>query len=187
MKFTTTFALVFCTSVYIPFAVSAAYNMKPGLWENSFTIKSQSGKIEDGMYKMQAEMAKMPAEKRKMLEGMMSSKGMGMGGGGNLTSVRVCISKEQAENMEIPQKESGNCTHKVVKRTANSTRIKFSCAGEPSSTGEGEFTLNASTAYTGKTTINSVSHGKVESMDMNQKGKWLSADCGNIKPIKSRN
>lgn len=181
MKLATALILIFNASI-----TSAAYTMKPGLWESSFTIKSESGKIEDGMNKMQAEMAKMPDEQRKMIEGIMSNKNVSVGAG-KPTSVKICISKEQADDLEIPQKETGSCTHKVVKRTAYSTKIKFSCTGEPVTNGESEFTLISPTTYTGKTIVNNFSQGKTERMDMNQKGKWLSVDCGNIKPITKKN
>jgi hypothetical protein len=43
------------------------------------------------------------------------------------------------------------------------------------------FLLNPK-VYTGKATINTEVEGKPERMDISQAGKWLSDDCGNIKP-----
>lgn len=166
------------------FSVEAASTMKPGLWEHSFTIKSQSGKAEKAMAEMKKQMANMPAEQRKMLMDMMAKQGLGTDGQNN--SVKVCISKTQAENLEIPQHQSGNCTHEVISRTANSVKMKFNCKGATVTSGEGDFQLASPTSYTGKTIINTVRDGKEDRMDMDQKGKWLSADCGNVKemPIK---
>lgn len=48
--------------------------------------------------------------------------------------------------------------------------------------GEGEVVLLNPKAYTGKATINTEVEGKPERMDISQAGKWLSDDCGNIKP-----
>jgi hypothetical protein len=84
---------------------------------------------------------------------------------------------------EVPQSDK-NCTHQVAQRTGNTMKIKFSCSGNPPTTGEGEVTILSPTAYKGKSTMNTTVNGKPERMTMEQTGKWLSADCGNIKPIK---
>lgn len=170
---------IFCS--ILSFSTSAAYNMKPGLWENSFTIKSKSGKVENSMSKMQENMAQMPAKQRKMIEEMMARQGVAMGGAPS--SIKVCISKEQAQNLEIPQKNEGRCTHEVLKRTSNSVKMKFNCPGDPATKGEGEFTLISPTVFTGKTMVDTVKNGKSDHLDMTQKGKWLSADCGDLKPV----
>lgn len=39
---------------------ASAQTMKPGLWEHSFTMKSQSGKMEQGMAELQKQIAAMP-------------------------------------------------------------------------------------------------------------------------------
>lgn len=160
------------------------HKMKPGLWENSFTVKSQSGKIEKAMGDLKSKMASMPPEQRKMMEEMMAKQGLGISQ--EASSVKVCISKEQAENLEIPQGQNQNCTHEVVNRTANSVKVKFDCKGVRDTSGEGEFTLTSPTAYNGKSIVHTTVDGKDDRMDMTQKGKWLSSECGDIKPFKSK-
>jgi hypothetical protein len=162
----------------------ATEGMKPGLWEHSFTMKSQSGKIEKALGDMKKQMATMSAENRKMVEEMMAKRGLGLSGE-KATSVKVCISKEQAEKMEFPNNQNGKCKNEIVKRTSSKVEMKFSCDGSPKSDGTAEFTLNGPTAYTGKAVINMVTEGKSDRMDMDSKGKWLSADCGNIKPLQT--
>lgn len=162
-------------------AHAQAQKMRPGLWEHSFTMKSQSGQMEKAMSEMHQQMAAMPPEQRKMMEQMMAQQGMGVGTPGK--SVKVCITKEQAERDEIPQQE-GNCTQQVVQRSGNTIKVKFSCAGNPPTSGEGEITFLSPTAYTGKTTVNTTVDGKPERMTMDQTGKWLSGDCGSIKPLR---
>lgn len=175
-----TVAALACIS-FSGLALAQTQKMRPGLWEHSFTMKSQSGQMERSMKEMQQQMANMPPEQRKMMEEMMAQKGMGMGTPGK--SVKVCITKEQAERDEIPQQE-GNCTQQVVQRTANTIKMKFSCAGNPPTSGEGEVTFHSPTTYTGKTTVNTTVNGKPDRMTMDQSGKWLSADCGSIKPLR---
>jgi hypothetical protein len=158
-----------------------AENMKirPGLWEHTFTMKTQGGEMENAMARMQKELAGMPPEQRKMMEQMMAAQGVGVGPMG--TSVKVCVTKEMSEHDYVPQKD-GDCKQQVIKRTGNTMKFKFDCAGDPPSSGEGEITMSNSKTYTGKTTINTRVDGKPERMEMTQAGKWLSDDCGNVKP-----
>ncbi|HET6491761.1 MAG TPA: DUF3617 domain-containing protein [Burkholderiales bacterium] len=159
----------------------AQTKMRPGLWEHSFTMKSQSGQMEKAMSEMQQQLASMPPEQRKKMEQMMAQQGMSMGAGGR--SVKMCITKEQAERDELPQQE-GRCSQQVVQRTATTMKVQFSCTGNPPTSGESEVTFASPTAYTGKSTVNTTVQGKPERMNMEQSGKWLSADCGSIKPMR---
>jgi hypothetical protein len=158
---------------------SAQVRMRPGLWEHNFTVKSQSGQMEKAMSDMQQQMASMPPEQRKMVEEMMAKQGMSMGAQGR--SVKMCITKEQAERDELPQQD-GSCTQQVVQRTSNMIKVKFTCTGQPPASGESEVMFSSPTSYTGKSIVNTTVEGRPERMTMDQTGKWLSADCGNIKP-----
>ena len=153
--------------------------MRPGLWEHSYTIQSQSGEVERAMEQMQQQLAGMPPEQRKMMEQMMAGQGMQMGAAGQ--TIRVCISEEKAARGIVPQQE-GNCSQEVVKRSRNTVKFTFNCPGNPPSSGESEITFPSPTAYTGKSTVNTTVNGKPERMSMDQSGQWLSSDCGNIRP-----
>jgi hypothetical protein len=150
----------------------SAQSMKPGLWEHSFTMKSQSGKMEQGMVELQKQIAAMPPEKRKQMEQMMAQSGVAMGAKVNV--VKVCVTPEDAARMDMP-KFNDQCKQEVV---------KFTCTGQPPTSGEGEVTFSSPTAYTSKSIVNTSVEGKPERMTMDQSGKWLAADCGAIKPIK---
>ncbi|MBC7714611.1 MAG: DUF3617 domain-containing protein [Rhizobacter sp.] len=176
--------LILSTSLF--FNAHAAEGMKPGLWEHSFTMKSQSGKVEKAMADMKKQMASMPAEQRKMVEEMMAKQGLSIGAGKPRT-VKVCISKEQAEKMDIPTSQNENCKNEITKRTATNVSMKFTCSGTPKSDGTADFTLKGPTAYTGKAVINmTTKEGAPDRMDMDSSGKWLAADCGDIKPLPTK-
>ena len=104
------------------------------------------------------------------------------GGRPRENTVKVCITKEDAELDYVPQKEK--CRQKVVERTSNTLKIRFDCPGDPPTSGESEITLLGPKAYTGRTTIDTRVDGKPERMEMSQTGKWLSEDCGNVKPYR---
>lgn len=173
-------------SILIPFTFSvsvfaAPSGMKAGLWEHSFSVKSQSGKVEKAMASLKEKMANMPAEQRKMMEEVMAKQGLGVSPQAN--NVKVCISKEQADNLEIPQGYNQGCTNEVTNRTAKSVKMKFACKGSSLTSGEAEFTLTSPTAYVGKSVINTIVDEKPDRVDMDQKGKWLSANCGKINQV----
>lgn len=159
-------------------ALAQAQKMQPGLWEHSFTMKTQGGQMENAMAQMQQQLANMPPEQRKMVEQMMAKQGLGMGNKAN--SVKVCISKEQAELDRMPQQEG--CTQKVERLNASTVKVAFECKGNPPSSGEGTLTFSKPTAYTGQFKVKTVVNNQPEQIDMAQSGQWLAADCGNLKP-----
>ena len=56
------------------------------------------------------------------------------------------------------------------------------CASPPSS-GEGQYTFVSDSAYTMAMKINTPQQGKPVVTTLDSSGKWLGADCGNIKPM----
>ncbi len=160
---------------------ASAQSIKPGLWEHSFTMKSQSGQMEKGMADMHKQLAEMPPAQRQQIEKMMAQQGVGMGAQTNTT--KVCISPEDAARLDLPQ-PGGHCKQEITQRSGSTMKFKFSCAGQHPTSGEGEITFTSPTAYSSKSVVNSTVQGKPERMTMDQTGKWLSADCGTIKPVK---
>lgn len=156
-----------------------AQTQAPGLWEHTISMKSQGGEMEKAMAEMNKEMAAMPPAQRKQMEQMMASRGVGIGASG--TTVKVCITKEDAARQAEPM-VSENCTQQVAQRSGNTVKFKFECSKPQPSSGEGEMTFLSDKAYTGKSTTTSQVNGKPERMSMEMAGKWLAADCGNIKP-----
>jgi hypothetical protein len=161
---------------------AAAQKLTPGLWEHSVTMKTDSGRMEAGMARMQQQLAAMPPEKRKQVEAMMAGQGMGaMGGAGKPMLVKVCLTPEQAARDEMPQSD-GQCKQLSQERSGKTLRFKFTCSGERPATGEGEYTMDSDKAHHGRTVITSMAQGKPERMDMQHSARWLSADCGAVKP-----
>jgi hypothetical protein len=159
----------------------APTRLKPGLWEHSFNVGSQGGQLEAAMKEAQAAMANMPPEQRKMMEQMMAQQGVSLDASGQ--KVRICMTPEDVARDEIPEAQEG-CTQRAT-RSGNTWTVTFQCPardGEPASSGRGTVTLQGSTGYTGDFTINTQMNNKPEQVKMKTQGRWLSADCGNIKP-----
>ena len=239
------FAIAVTTAVLLPSAMGLAHaqpqKMRPGLWEHSMTMKSQSGQMEAAMAEMQKSLASMPPAQRKQMEQMMAQQGVGMGPKGQTVkvcvtqeqadrdtvpqqegctqkvqrinastmkvafsckggqgqppssgvgmgpkgqTVKVCVTQEQADRDTVPQQEG--CTQKVQRINASTMKVAFSCKGgqgQPPSSGEGTVSMQGPTAYTGQFKIKTENEGKPEQIDMAQSGKWLSDNCGAIKPV----
>ena len=161
-------------------AAAHAQNLQPGLWEISSTMKSSSGEMEKAMADMQKQMAAMSPEQRKMMQDMMAKQGVAMGGGGNM-ALKVCMTKEMVERNEIASME-GDCKSSYSPRSGNSMKMTFVCT-QPASSGEGQVTFSSAQAYTTQMRVNTNRNGKNETITMDGQGKWLSGECGAIKPV----
>lgn len=164
-------------------AAAQVQKMSPGLWEHAVTMKSQSGQMEAAMAQMQKSLASMPPAQRKQMEDMLAQQGVGMGPGGQ--TVKVCVTPEQASLDTIPKQEG--CVQNVKRTSPTTLSMNFSCKGEdgaPPTSGDGTITFSSPKAYAGQFKIKTTNSGKPEQIDMSQTGKWLSADCGAIKPVK---
>jgi uncharacterized membrane protein YkoI len=156
-----------------------AQTQAPGLWEHTMNMKSAGGEMEKAQAEMQKQLAAMPPEQRKQMEQAMAGRGMTMGAQG--TTVKVCVTKEQAARAAEPRM-NGDCTRQDVQRSGNTMKFKFECSKPQPSSGEGEMTFVSDKAYTGKTTVTTQVKGQPQQMNMEMSGKWLGADCGDIKP-----
>lgn len=160
-----------------------AQTLKPGLWEMSTKMQSASGQMESQMAQAQKQMAALPPEQRKMMEEMMARQGVKMGGttpGGGMT-VKVCLTKEMVERNEVPAQQ-GDCKTTTQPRSGNSMKMSFVCTN-PASSGEGQVTFVSPEAYTSKMNVNTTVQGRPEKMAIDANGKWLAADCGNVRPL----
>lgn len=160
---------------------ASAQTMKPGLWEISHKMQASGGQMEQAMAQMQQQMASMAPEERKMMQEMMARQGMSMGGGGAAAGVKVCMTKEMTERDEIPAQQ-GECRQTLSPRSGNTMKFAFTCANPPSS-GEGQVTFTSSEAYNVKMNVTTAIQGRTEKVSMDASGKWLSSDCGAIKPM----
>ena len=163
--------------------VAGAQSLKPGLWEITNKMQTGSGQMEQHMAQAQQQMANMPPEQRKMVEEMMARQGVKMGtaGGGGMT-VKVCMTKDMVERNEMPAQQRGDCKTTQQSRSGNTMKMAFACTNPPSS-GEGQITFASPEAYNMKMAVNTTVQGKPETVHMDGAGKWLGADCGDIKPI----
>ncbi len=157
-----------------------AQGTKPGLWEISHKMGG-SAEMDQAMAQMQQQLASMPPAQRQQMQDMLAKQGMSMNAGGGM-SMKVCMTKEMVERSEMPPPQQGDCKSSSSPRVGNTQKISFSCTQPPSS-GEGQITFSSNEAYTMKMVTTTTARGKPEKMTLDGTGKWLSADCGAIKPL----
>ncbi|ODU07891.1 MAG: hypothetical protein ABS84_15250 [Rubrivivax sp. SCN 71-131] len=163
-----------------------AQRIAPGLWEMKMNMASPDGKLQQQMAAMQKELAQLPPEQRKMMEEMMARQGVGIDAAKGMHAARICISKEQAERDELPADPDGRCKYERMQRSGSMMRFAFTCS-DPQSRGEGEIKLQGDKAYSSRMTTETTGpQGRTERMEINQQARWLSADCGTLKPAPKR-
>lgn len=154
-----------------PTIASASGQIKPGLWE--MTTKSDALKNMPKIPPEQMEqMRRMGIEMPQMQDGGMISK--------------VCISKEMAERDQAPaieQKEMG-CESRNYRRSGNSYSADIVCNGKELK-GEGRVkgTYASDQSFTSTYDFKGSMHGQPVNQRHETSGKWLGADCGNIRPM----
>lgn len=159
---------------------TAAQTMKPGLWELSNQMTGGSGEMEKGLAEAQKQRAKLPPDQRKMMDDMMAKQGVGMGADGAMKA-RVCMTQEMIDRNEVATQQ-GDCQHTTSPRTGNTMKFSFACS-KPPSRGEGQVTFVSPEAYTVTMVLNTTATGQPETMNLEARGKFISPECGMIKPI----
>ena len=170
-------ALAPVASIALVGLAHAQSGMAPGLWETRMSMKN--AQMDEAKAQMQAQMAAMSPDQRAMVEKMMASHGVAPGG--QPSSVRVCVSKEQASRGSLPQTDA-RCTQQEVSRSGNTVKYSFSCSGEHPMSGTGEFTLASPKSWTMHAVADTTVQGKPQHVEMDTAGTWVSDACGDVKP-----
>ena len=176
-------ALAVFTSALLIAVPSSAQNMKPGLWEVNNKMQSDNRQMDEAMSMMHQHLANLPPDQRKQLEGMMAQNGMQMPtqGKDGALQIKMCITPEMAAANKMPMHEVGHCTQKRSAVVGKTMKVSFTCS-KPEASGDGQVTFNTDTDYAMKMKVTTTATGKPEVMNMNMTGRWLTPDCGNIKP-----
>lgn len=172
------------TTLLVGATSSFAQSIQPGLWEINHKIGGNP-QMDQAMAQMQKQLTAMPPAQRKQMEAMLGQQGVSMpspaADGG--MAMKVCITPEMAARQDMPSQTEGECTTTITSRSTSTMNMKFVCKNPPSS-GEGTYTFNGDKAYSVKMVIHTTNKDMPASMTMDGQGKWLSADCGAVKPIK---
>ena len=157
-------------------ALAEAPDIRPGLWEHTVDMTSKSGRIDQAMEQQKKMMESMPPEQRKMMEAMMSERGIKMDLGQR--SIQSCLTQEQIDNLHIAKVEEG-CTQTTKKTAKNRYSISLSCPND-NMKGEGEYIIANEKSFSGSMVMDVNMHGQSDTITSKMKGKWISAECGDL-------
>lgn len=150
---------------------SAAGPARPGLWE--MTVKSDAMK----------HMPKIPAEQMEQMRKLGITIPQ-MQDGAMVT--KVCISKQMAERDQPPfmaQSQAG-CQPRNYHHSGSSYALDIVCDG-PMMKGEGKAkgTFSSPESFASTYDFKGSAQGRPVNQHQEASGKWLSADCGSVKPV----
>jgi hypothetical protein len=161
--------------IFPSYAAAAGLNLKPGLWEMTWSGQTT------GAPPIPADvLAQMPPERRAKFEAAMAANA-------NRTSAphanKHCITEKSLQrglNVDENKGES-SCQRTVVSNTALVMDMRQECTGRQKSSGM--FRFEAANPETMMGTINMTMTDGVHTMTVKRvvNGKWLAADCGNLK------
>lgn len=177
--------LVVLMAAMATLAQAATPNLKPGLWEMKMENASggpgmpSAAEMEKAMKQMQANLAKLPPEQRKMMEQQMGSAGMAFGANGGM---RVCLAKEDIARNDIPLSDDKNCKTTIKTQTAKRWAADVVCT-QPPTTGQVEALFETDTSYLVKVKGQRTAGGKTSSYAMDMRYQYLGSDCGGLKPL----
>lgn len=175
------FRLAIALALTLPL-LAAAQGVKPGLWEVTQKMGGNP-KADAAMAQMQQQMAAMSPEQRKMMQDMLAKQGMSMPGaaaGGGM-NMRHCLTPEMAARIEPPPAADGKCRTQVTHRSASEMKMTFQCT-EPPSSGDSTVRFQGDGAYTSITNVTTQVAGKPERTTIEGSARWVSANCGAVKP-----
>jgi hypothetical protein len=164
-------------------------DIKPGLWENTTTSQMSGVSMPTNMPQISPDqLAKMPPETRARVEAMMK----GGPGAPQTNTMKACITSQQLSGPMFPNTDK-SCTYKLTGSSSSSQNIHVECTRGNTKT-SGDLALNRvdSEHLKGdmlmKTTGDSSTSGSAGqnmTIKLNFSNKWLSSDCGDVKPASS--
>ena len=177
--------LVLACALALPSVAALAQqpHIRPGLWEETVTMKMSGAQADAAAAQMKARLAAMPPDQRAAVEKMMAARGLDMSTGGAPHVVRVCYTKEQLDRGFTPGRDS-RCSRTNASTSGNVTQYDFACAsGQHTITGHGTLTTMGDAAFAFSSVSDSTTDKGSMHMTNDIAGKFVSGDCGGVKPI----
>ena len=153
--------------------------VKPGLWEVKTSMLDADG--HEVAAPEQAALSRMPPEARARMAEAMKARGLSMPDANGAT--KVCLTKELFESGAWQQLASDSgCTTNFSTQSASAWKWHSSCTAMKSES-DGETVFTNPESYKTKVTTTATVMGKTKTSTRMVQGKWLGADCGDIKPL----
>jgi hypothetical protein len=150
-------------------------DIKPGLWDMTIAV------VMKGQLPLSdAELAKIPAERRAMMQAVM--KGV-MANAGKPRKFKVCVSEEQLKKgFSFDTDNSPGCKRTIVKSSATEMTMHEECTGDSPRVIDAHYRASTPEAITGDSKVAMTRAGHTMNASGKVDGTWLGADCGTLKP-----
>jgi uncharacterized protein DUF3617 len=167
------FLLLFVVSIAAQ--AQTALPIKAGLWQIHIDREVNGEKAPD----MSEKMKNMDPETRARVEAMMKQRGIDVGASGGPD--KVCYSKEMIQRGRWADQQT-ECKTDFNSQSAALWKWHSSCP-KLGSESDGEATFSGSENYVVKTSSVTKLGGTSRASHMTITGKWMSSDCGDLKPM----
>jgi uncharacterized cupredoxin-like copper-binding protein len=151
---------------------SPALNVKLGLWEMAMDSATAGAAMPPGV-----DLSKLTPEQQAMMAQAMRGRGVTMGPGG--VTIKTCLTKEGLASGQIKANRQGqDCKDKITKSTATTLDITETCTSnsQPPVVTTSQVHVEALSQTSVK-----ITHTQEGQPATTMTGKWLAADCGDIK------
>lgn len=158
-------------------AAGPAFDVKPGLWEVSSTVQMS------GMPPI-PNLDQLTPEQRARVESAMKN----MSGKPTTSTTKSCVTKEGIEKAiaEASSNRGNSCKPKLVNMTSSKVELHIDCSeerGSMKSNGDMVIERVDSEHFQGNGGMKmSGAGGRTMDMKWSMSGKYVSADCGSVKP-----
>jgi len=157
------------------YAQPVPLNVKLGLWEMTTT-----GEVSGAPPIPPEAMARMTPEQRARVQASMASR---MEKREKIEIRKNCVTKKNLEQGFNP-KNAGTqgCHATITSSSAQLMELKQECTGQYKITGSFHFEAPTPDTVIGKYQMAMSAGGNTMTMNYVMRGRWLGADCGNVKP-----
>jgi len=173
-----------CVVSCLAFAVAGAGPLpappvKAGLWEVRMSVLDADGR--EVPAPEQAAFSRLSPEARARMAEAMKARGISMPDANGVT--KTCLTKALFESGSWQQLASdAGCTTNFFTRSTTTWKWHSSCTTLKSES-DGETVFSNAERYKTKVTTTSTVSGKAKTSTRMLEGKWIGADCGDVKPL----
>lgn len=150
-------------------------NVKTGLWQTTVAVQ-MSGQLPMS----DADLAKMPPERRQQMEAAMKA---AMASASQPHVVKSCVTAEQLrKGLSFKAEDQPSCKRTVVTSSSSNWEMHEECTGASPRTSNIRFHANSPEEIDGEMHMTMSRGERTMTSNGTIHGKWLSSDCGDVKP-----
>ena len=168
-----TIALSGLLALTLPALATELPNVKFGLWEMTWSAQT-NGQLPD------IDTSKLPAAQQAMAKAAMKAAMAKMGAP---HSFKTCLTEDQLKKgASFDYQKDPSCKTTILKSSSTELQAQQVCTGKNPRTVSVDYKATTPEAVVGTSHVEASAEGKGMVVDGKMSGKWLSEDCGKLKP-----